>query len=116
MKILFVDDHILFREGLVSLLKSEPDMDVVGQAGSVREAVEMARRHRPDLILMDFSLPDGSGAEASAAILCEQPGCKIVFLTVYEANEKLFEAIRAGSRWGTRRRSGFRWPSCRCRS
>lgn len=98
MRVLFVDDHILFREGMVSMFKAEPDFEIVGQAGSVREAVELARRHKPDLILMDFSLPDGSGAEASAAILCEQPECKIVFLTVYEADEKLFAAIRAGAK------------------
>lgn len=98
MRILFVDDHILFREGLVSLLKAEPDFEVVGQAGSISEAISLARQHKPDLILMDFSLPDGSGSEASAAILSEQPDCKIIFLTVYEADEKLFEAIRSGAK------------------
>lgn len=98
MKILCVDDHVLFREGLISLLSAEADIEIVGQAGSVHEAIFMANLHRPDVVLMDFSLPDGTGAEASAAILREMPECKIVFLTVYEADEKLFDAIRAGAK------------------
>lgn len=98
MKVLVVDDHVLFREGLVSLLKADEFFKVVGQAGSVREAIGLARKLHPDLILMDFSLPDGDGAEASAAILAEQPGCKIVFLTMYDADDKLFAAIRSGAK------------------
>lgn len=98
MRVLFVDDHILFREGMVSMFKAEPDFEIVGQAGSVREAIDLARMYKPDLILMDFSLPDGSGADASSVILAEQPGCKIIFLTVYETDEKLFDAIRAGAK------------------
>jgi two-component system nitrate/nitrite response regulator NarL len=98
MKVLIVDDHVLFREGLVSLLNSDPTIMVVGEAGSVREAVEQSRRLKPDLILMDFSLPDGDGAEASAIILAEMPECKIIFLTMYETDEKLFAAIRSGAK------------------
>ena len=97
MKVLIVDDHNLFREGLASLLDSDPKFSVVGQAGSVREAIELARKLKPELVLMDFALPDGDGAEASAAILAELPGCKIVFLTMFEADEKLFAAIRSGA-------------------
>jgi len=97
MKVLIVDDHNLFREGLASLLDSDPKFRVVGQAGSVREAVELARKLKPELILMDFALPDGDGAEASTAILQELPACKIVFLTMFEADEKLFAAIRSGA-------------------
>jgi DNA-binding NarL/FixJ family response regulator len=95
---MIVDDHVLFREGLTSLLLGEQGMSVVAQAGSVREAITMARQHRPEVVLMDFSLPDGSGAEASQIILQEQPGCKIVFLTVYEADEKLLAAVRSGAK------------------
>ena len=98
MKVLIVDDHVLFREGLVSLLSSDPAFCVVGQASSVREAIEQARKLKPDLILMDFSLPDGDGAEASAAILQELPGCNIIFLTMHDADEKLFAAIRSGAK------------------
>ncbi len=98
MKVLVVDDHVLFREGLVSLLKADKYFNVVGQAGSVHEAIYLASKLRPELILMDFSLPDGDGAEASAAILAEQPGCKIVFLTMYDADDKLIAAIRSGAK------------------
>ena len=98
MKILVVDDHVLFREGLVSLLKSDDYFNVVGQAGSVHEAINLAYNLRPDLVLMDFSLPDGDGAEASTAILAEQPGCKIVFLTMHDDDENLFAAIRSGAK------------------
>lgn len=98
MRLLVIDDHVLFREGLVGLLKVEPDIEIAGTGGSVREAVELACRHKPDTILMDFSLPDGTGAEASAAILEELPECKIVFLTVYETDDKLIEAIRTGAK------------------
>jgi two-component system, NarL family, response regulator LiaR len=98
MNVLVVDDHELFREGLVSLLKADDYFKVVGQAGSVHEAINLARKVRPDLILMDFSLPDGDGAEASAVILSEQPDCNIVFLTMYDADDKLFAAIRSGAK------------------
>jgi DNA-binding NarL/FixJ family response regulator len=98
MKVIIVDDHVLFREGLVNLLSSDPAFCVVGQASSVREAIEQARKLKPDLILMDFSLPDGDGAEASAAILQELPGCNIIFLTMHDADEKLFAAIRSGAK------------------
>ena len=98
MNVLIVDDHVLFREGLVSLLSSDPSFTVVGQAGSVCESIELARKLKPELVLMDFSLPDGDGSEATAAILAEMPECKIVFLTMYDADEKLFSAIRSGAK------------------
>ena len=98
MKILIVDDHILFREGLISVLKSYPEHDVVGEAGSVIEAIEKARLHKPELILMDFSLPDGTGVDAAKVIVAEQPQCKIIFLTMYETDDVLFDAIRSGAK------------------
>lgn len=98
MKIIIVDDHILFREGLASIIRSEPDIEIAGMAGTVREAVELARLNKPDLILMDFSLPDGTGADATSLILGENPECKIVFLTMSEEDEDLFAAIRSGAK------------------
>lgn len=97
-KILVIDDHMLFREGLMSLFRFAPDFEVVGGAGGVFEGIEQARLHKPDIILMDFSLPDGTGLEATRAILAQVPNCKIVFLTVYETDEKLFAALRAGAK------------------
>jgi len=98
MKILIVDDHVLFREGLVGILQARPEFEVVGEAGTVSEAIEKARQYKPDMILMDWGLPDGDGSQASTQILAEQPECNIVFLTIYEADEKLFAAIRTGAK------------------
>ncbi len=97
MQILLVDDHVLFREGLVSLLEGQPDLKVVGQAGSIHEAVALTRKIVPDLVLMNITLPDGPGADAIRAILAERPQTKIVVLTVQEEDDELFEAIRAGA-------------------
>jgi DNA-binding NarL/FixJ family response regulator len=97
MRILLVDDHILFLEGLTNLINSQPDMAVIGGAASVRDAVEKARLLKPDLVLMDFALPDGTGLDAAREILAEQPSVMIVFLTVHEEDDRLFEAIRFGA-------------------
>ncbi len=97
-KILVIDDQILFREGLVSLLSSTPDFEMVGSAGTVHEGCEQATIFKPDIILMDFSLPDGTGLDATRAILSRLPQCKIVFLTVHESDENLFAALRLGAK------------------
>lgn len=98
MDILLVDDHSLFREGLADLLEQEPGFKVIAQAGGVKEAVLLAHKLTPDLILMDFSLPDGSGADACRKILLACPSARIVFLTIHENDEALFAAIRSGAR------------------
>jgi DNA-binding NarL/FixJ family response regulator len=98
INILIVDDHVLFREGLSSLFRSQPDFNVLGEAGSVREAIALALHLRPDVILMDFSMPDGTGLDATREILVEHPKAKIVFLTMHEDDERLFAAIRAGAK------------------
>lgn len=98
MKVLIVDDHVLFREGLVGILHARPEFEVVGEAGTVSEAVELARQHKPCMILMDWALPDGDGAQATKQILDETPESKIIFLTIYEADENLFAAIRSGAK------------------
>jgi DNA-binding NarL/FixJ family response regulator len=98
IKILVVDDHVLFREGLVGILRARPEFNVIGEAGSVSEAIDQARQHQPDMILMDWHLPDGDGSDATQVILAEMPDCKIVFLTIYEADENLFGAIRSGAK------------------
>ena len=97
-RLLLVDDHTLFREGIANLLAGQPDFTVIGAAGSVQQAIVMARDLQPDLVLMDFTLPDGTGLEATYAILGERPETKIVFLTVHEEDERLFAAIRSGAK------------------
>jgi DNA-binding NarL/FixJ family response regulator len=104
IRILLVDDHVLFREGLVSLLNSQPDFAVVDQASSVREAVELAHTLCPDLVLMDFGLPDGTGLDATQAILADHPEINIVFLTVY------LPPFGAGLKATCSRMC--RWPNC----
>lgn len=97
MRILLVEDHILFQESLGRLLDAQPGMSVVGGATSVLEAVVKARELKPDVILMDFTLPDGTGVEATQAILAELPAIKIIFLTIHEEDDNIFEAIRNGA-------------------
>lgn len=98
IRILLVDDQPLFREGIAGLLNSQSDLCVVGAVGSVAEAIVAARALEPDLILMDFSLRDGTGLDATRAILADRPGVPIVFLTVFDEDERLFAAIRHGAR------------------
>lgn len=98
MKIIIVDDHVLFREGLAAIIRAESDIEITGQAGNVREAVELVKTLRPDMVLMDFGLPDGTGAEATREILKQHPDCKVVFLTMSENDEHLFAAIRSGAK------------------
>lgn len=97
-RVLIVDDHALFREGLASVLQNSARYEVIDQAGSVGEGVQKALKLRPDIILMDFSLPDGTGLDATTAILEGYPACKIVFLTIYETDENLLAAIRSGAK------------------
>jgi two-component system response regulator NreC len=98
MRIMVVDDHVLFREGLVNMLKSQPDLVIVGEAGSVSEAIARARELKPDLILMDFGLPDGTGPEATRAILAELPHTNIVFLTVHDTDNYFLSGVRSGAK------------------
>lgn len=98
MRILLVDDHVLFREGVTSLLNSQPDMALVGEAGTVAEAIALTKELRPDVVLMDFSLPDGTGLDATKAILDDLPETEIIFLTFHDDDERLFAAIRKGAK------------------
>ena len=96
-RILLVDDHELFREGLVGLIDAQPDLEVVGQAGDGLEALTMVRDLSPDLIVMDIKMPVCDGLEATRLIRAELPEARIVMLTVHDEDEKLFEAINAGA-------------------
>ena len=96
-RLLVVDDHEVVRQGLVAMLGRRPGFNVVAEAGSVSEAIEMARRFRPDLVIMDVRLPDGSGIEACREIRAEMPETRVVMLTSYPDEEAVFSAIVAGA-------------------
>jgi two-component system, NarL family, response regulator DevR len=97
LRLLVVDDHEVVRQGLVALLARRPGFQVVAEAGTAAESVDMARRFRPDLVVMDVRLPDGSGIEACREIRDELPDTRVVILTSYPDEEAVFSAIIAGA-------------------
>lgn len=97
IRILLVDDHGLFRKGVSSLLASQKDMEVVGEAGDGLAALSKVRETMPDLVLMDIRMPRCDGLKATKLILQEFPYVRIVMLTVSDEEEDLFEAIKAGA-------------------
>ena len=97
IRILTVDDHPLLRQGIATLLADEPDMSVVAEAITGREAVEQFRTHRPDVTLMDLQLPEMSGLEATIAIRGEFPDARIIILTTYSGDVQVVRALKAGA-------------------
>jgi DNA-binding NarL/FixJ family response regulator len=96
-RILLVDDHDVVREGLRALLSRREGFDVVSQAGTVAESISEAKRVKPDVIVMDVRLPDGSGIEACREIREAMPETKVIILTSYADDEAVFAAILAGA-------------------
>ena len=97
LRVLVVDDHEVVREGLVAMLDRRPGFQVVAEAGTVAESIEMARKFMPELVIMDVRLPDGSGIEACREIRAELPQTRVVMLTSYPDEEAVFSAIVAGA-------------------
>ena len=97
LRLLVVDDHEVVREGLVSMLARRPNFQVVAEAGTAADSIELARKFKPDLVIMDVRLPDGSGIEACREIRSEMPETKVVILTSYPDEEAVFSAIIAGA-------------------
>ena len=96
-RILLVDDHEVVRLGLKALLEHHPQFEVVGEAGTAKEALEQTARYRPDIVLMDIRLPGASGIEACEEITRTFTDTRVVMLTSYAEDEMLFSAIRAGA-------------------
>jgi two-component system, NarL family, response regulator DevR len=96
-KILIVDDHEVVRLGLKSMLENYPGFEVVGEAGSAREAIQQVNLHNPDIVLMDIRLPGTSGIDATGEITAKYPKVKVIMLTSYAEDEMLFSAIKAGA-------------------
>lgn len=97
IRVVIGDDHILWREGLASILEEEEDIEVVGSGGSAGEALELVRDLLPDLILLDLDMP-GSGLNAASQITRAVPATRIVILTVSEENDNLLKALKVGAR------------------
>jgi DNA-binding NarL/FixJ family response regulator len=97
IRILCVDDHPLLREGIASLVATQPDMALVAEASSGREAVEQFRQHRPDVTLMDVQMDEMNGIEAIIAIRAEWPGAKFIVLTTYAGDVLAQRALKAGA-------------------
>ena len=98
VRILVVDDHKLFREGLIALLNNAPQMEMVGEAGTGEEAIAQAGALLPDVVLMDIQMPDMNGIESTKRILADHPQIGVIMLTMLEDDDSLFAAMRAGAR------------------
>lgn len=98
IRILVVDDHHVVRQGLVALLNIAPEIKVVGEAGDGVEAIELYRRLRPDITLMDLQLPKLGGVEAIQKIRADDPAARFVVLTTFDGDEDIFRALQAGAK------------------
>jgi RNA polymerase sigma factor (sigma-70 family) len=87
----------VFREGVAAVLSLEPDIELAGEAQSAAEGVAFYRKHRPDVVLMDIKLPDGSGIDATAEICREFPGARVIMLTTYKGDVQALNALKAGA-------------------
>jgi DNA-binding NarL/FixJ family response regulator len=98
LRILVAEDHPLFRKGMISLLSSVPEFEVIGEAATGEEAVVRAAQLQPDVILMDLQMPQVNGIEATRRILQESPSVRILVVTLFEDEDSVFMALRAGAR------------------
>jgi len=98
IRIMLVDDHPIVREGLAAIIDRRPDMTVIAEAGSGREAVELFRQYRPDVTLMDLRLPEMDGLAAIRAIRTESPQARLLVLTTYDGDDDIHRALLSGAK------------------
>jgi len=98
LRVILADDHPMFREGLVAVLATRPGFEVVAEAGTGEQAVELAARHQPDVVVMDVNMPGLNGIEATRRIVAESPHIGVLVLTMFDEDESIFQAMRAGAR------------------
>ena len=99
-RILLADDHLVVRMGIASIISFEPDLEVVAEADTGEEAVALARAHKPDVVVMDLMMPKLSGADATVAILQENPAVRVLILTTFGTSEDMRRALDAGAAGG----------------
>jgi len=97
IKVLLAEDHVIVREGTRDLIQREPDMEVVGEAGDGEEAIEMVNKVRPDVVIMDISMPKLSGIEATKQIKALHPATVVLILTAYDNDQYIFALLEAGA-------------------
>ena len=97
LRVMLVDDHEIVRDGIKAMLRATDDVIVTAEAGSVREAIDEADRSRPDVVVMDVRLTDGSGIEATREIRAKHPDTRVLMLTSFADDEALFSSIMAGA-------------------
>jgi DNA-binding NarL/FixJ family response regulator len=97
IRILVADDHYIVRMGLISLVSTEPDMEVIAEAASGTQAVELFGKHQPDLVLMDLSMPLKDGIQATIEIRNKFPAARILILTTFDGDEDIHRALQAGA-------------------
>ena len=97
IRILLVDDHPLLRDGVAGLIADQPDMELVGEASTGREAIGQFHKHRPDVTLLDLQMPEMNGIDAILAIRAEFPDARIIVLTTYTGDAQILRALKAGA-------------------
>lgn len=107
IRVIVVDDHFATRLGLSMPINSEPGMKVIGEASTGARAIELYREHQPDVMLMDYHLPDQSGVETLKAIRAEFPKARVLILTIFDGEEDIYRAVSAGAK-------GYLTKACEC--
>ena len=98
IRILVADDHPIVRQGLVAILQDQADMDVIAEADNGQQAIDLFRKHQPDITIIDLQMPEISGVEAIKAIRAEFPQACIIMLTIYDTDEDIYHGLRAGAK------------------
>ena len=98
IRVLVADDHTVVRDGLVAIIKQERDMDVVAESGDGRRAVELWKKHRPDVTLMDLRMPELDGVNAIYEIRAAEPNARVIVLTTFDGDEDIYRGMRAGAK------------------